>query len=100
MNTCCLLDEPGPPGKPEVLDRDRTFIEIKWAEPLKDGGAPITGYDIERKEPKTNRWTKLNKSPVRVRLMVLFEEDHLIIIEAFVFTCLPVNTVVMRLLPH
>ncbi|XP_070200689.1 twitchin-like isoform X4 [Littorina saxatilis] len=59
------FDEPHPPSQPEVVDRDRTFIELKWEPPSNDGGAPITGYDIERKEPKTNRWTKINKSPLQ-----------------------------------
>nr|KAG5709145.1 hypothetical protein BaRGS_028601 [Batillaria attramentaria] len=58
------FDEPHPPGEPQVVDRDRTFIELKWEPPTNDGGAPITGYDIERKEPKSNRWVKINRAPV------------------------------------
>jgi hypothetical protein len=60
-------DEPHPPSQPEVVDRDRTFIELKWEPPANDGGAPISGYDIERKEPKSNRWAKINRTPVPVR---------------------------------
>ena len=63
-------DEPEPPTMPEVEDRGRNFIEIKW-EPCGDGGSPITDYDVERKDPKTNRWVKINKNPVTVmRYMV------------------------------
>ena len=62
-------DEPGRPGKPEVVDRDRTFISLKWEAPSTDGGSPITGYEVERKEPKSNRWTKITKTPVQVRTM-------------------------------
>ncbi|XP_059156398.1 twitchin-like isoform X4 [Physella acuta] len=58
------FEKPEPPGKPEVVDRDRTFIEMKWEPPRNDGGAPITGYEVERKEPKTNRWVKLTKAPI------------------------------------
>lgn len=40
------------------------MIEIKWNPPKSDGGAPIQGYIIERKEPKSNRWVKVNTKPV------------------------------------
>lgn len=59
-------EKPSSPGKPEVVDRDRTFIEMKWEPPRDDGGAPIAGYEVERKEPKTNRWIKLNKNLITV----------------------------------
>ncbi|XP_076471204.1 twitchin-like [Babylonia areolata] len=59
------FDEPHPPSQPEVVDRDRNFIELKWEPPSKDGGAPITGYDIERKDPKTKKWVKINKRPIQ-----------------------------------
>ncbi|CAL1540886.1 unnamed protein product, partial [Lymnaea stagnalis] len=58
------FEKPDAPGKPDVVDRDRTFIEMKWQPPRHDGGAPVTGYEIERKEPKTNRWIKLTKTPI------------------------------------
>ncbi|KAK3703484.1 hypothetical protein RRG08_024788 [Elysia crispata] len=57
-------DPPDRPGKPEVKDRDRTFIELNWEPPKHDGGSPITGYEVERKEPKNNRWMKVSKTPV------------------------------------
>ena len=59
-------DEPHPPSQPEVVDRNRTFIELKWEPPTNDGGSPITGYDIERKDPKSSRWVKINKVPLQV----------------------------------
>ena len=65
-----LAAVPDSPGKPELVDSDKTFIEIKWDKPKNDGGAPITGYDIERKEPKSNTWTKINKEPVKVRTVL------------------------------
>ncbi|XP_074660014.1 twitchin-like [Tubulanus polymorphus] len=53
-------DEPGSPGQPEIVDHNRDRIDLKWAEPKKDGGNPIQGYIIERKEPKSNRWVRIN----------------------------------------
>ena len=57
-----------PPGKPVVVDSDRTFIKVKWEPPKKDGGAPVTGYNVERKDPKTGKWSKINDEPVKVRI--------------------------------
>jgi hypothetical protein len=51
---------PSMPSRPEVTDSDNDFIHIKWKSPLNDGGTPILGYNIERKDPLTNRWVKLN----------------------------------------
>lgn len=55
---------PERPGQPELVDSDRTFIKIKWAPPRSDGGSPITGYDIERRDLKSSRWIKVNTWPV------------------------------------
>ena len=61
-----ILDKPGKPGTPEVKDSDKNFIEIEWDPPRRDGGAPITGYNVERKDPRTGRWNKVNRDPVTV----------------------------------
>ncbi|KAG1672466.1 Twitchin [Nymphon striatum] len=58
-------DKPSKPGQPEAVDHDRDHIKIKWSPPKKDGGSPIIGYDIERRDLKTNRWVRLNKQPVQ-----------------------------------
>lgn len=52
------FDEPGPPGTPEATDWDRHFVELKWTAPTKDGGSPITGYVVEKREKGTTRWAK------------------------------------------
>lgn len=62
-------DKPDPPGKPEVTDSDVDHISVKWSPPSKDGGAPITGYNVERLDPRTGRWTKANSEPLKVGKM-------------------------------
>jgi len=66
VRACGRADRPDPPGKPEVTDSDKDHISIKWTPPKKDGGSPITGYNVERRDPKTGRWTKLNSDPLPV----------------------------------
>ena len=43
-------DRPGAPGKPEALDTTDDSITIQWTKPLKDGGAAISGYIVEKRE--------------------------------------------------
>ncbi|KAF8572507.1 hypothetical protein P879_00960 [Paragonimus westermani] len=57
------FEKPGAPEKPVIVDHDRNQIDIKWNPPEDDGGAPIKGYHIERKEPKGQRWLRLTKVP-------------------------------------
>ena len=39
----------------------KSNIDLAWEPPETDGGLPIKGYHIERKQSKTSRWIKLNK---------------------------------------
>ena len=55
------------PGRPEAVDADKDFIKIRWQQPRSNGGSRITGYDVERREHMTGRWTKISRNPVPVR---------------------------------
>ena len=48
------------------MDSGYNFIKVQWTKPTKDGGAPVTGYNIERKDPRTGLWSKLNEEPIKV----------------------------------
>ena len=43
---------------------DRTQITISWSPPKSDGGSPVTGYIIEKKETTSSRWTKAHRDSV------------------------------------
>lgn len=52
------FDEPGKPGRPVATDWDKDHVDLKWTAPASDGGAPITGYIIEKRKKGTHKWTK------------------------------------------
>jgi hypothetical protein len=58
-----LIAEPGQPGTPECVSRDRDHIEVKWSPPRNDGGNPVKGYIVERREKaaKKKEWTKVSR---------------------------------------
>lgn len=55
---------PGPPGKPKVLDRTRSSMLVTWEPPLDNGGSPITGYWLEKREVGGVYWARVNRAPV------------------------------------
>ncbi|XP_039989339.1 titin-like [Xiphias gladius] len=52
---------PAPPGPPFVSTVTKYSMVVEWEPPAKDGGSPIVGYHLERKEKNSILWTKLNK---------------------------------------
>ena len=59
------LDPPDPPDTPEIIDYNSTYIKLKWNKPKKDGGNPVTGYNIEMRPKGTKHWTLCNKYPTK-----------------------------------
>ena len=53
-------DPPGQPAKPTVSDVDRTRLTVNWTIPKTDGGAPILGYYVEKKEKMATRWARVS----------------------------------------
>lgn len=55
-----ITEAPGKPVGPlEAIDIQRTSITIRWKPPLYDGGSPLTGYIVERREAKRTLWSKV-----------------------------------------
>lgn len=55
-------DEPGAPGKPEIIDYDNKSVTLRWKKPENDGGRPITHYTIEVKDKFSADWVEVVKT--------------------------------------
>jgi len=56
---------PGKPGAPKIADWCVDKVDLTWAEPKHDGGTPITGYVIEKKEKLSTVWDEVLTTKVR-----------------------------------
>lgn len=64
MSSFCAV----PPGQCEKPTLSRITIDsmtVNWEEPDSDGGSPITGYWLERKETTSKRWNRVTRDPIR-----------------------------------
>ncbi|CAJ1057448.1 titin-like [Xyrichtys novacula] len=52
---------PTAPGTPFASTVTKYSMVVEWEPPAKDGGSPIIGYHLERKEKNSILWTKLSK---------------------------------------
>ena len=59
------FNPPGPPGVPVPVNVSNDAIVIAWQEPTNDGGSPIIGYHVEKKDRNSIMWTKANSYSVR-----------------------------------
>ena len=56
------FDPPGPPISFKIADVTKSSAQLSWQPPESDGGAPVTGYYVEKNTGK--RWSKVNKKAV------------------------------------
>lgn len=60
-----FLVPPGQCDKPTLSSVTIDSMTVNWEEPDSDGGTPITGYWLERKETTSKRWNRVTRDPVR-----------------------------------
>uniref|UniRef100_A0A665T3N5 Fibronectin type-III domain-containing protein n=1 Tax=Echeneis naucrates TaxID=173247 RepID=A0A665T3N5_ECHNA len=64
----CVLLSPDVPSEPlncRINKTNKDCMFVAWDKPETDGGSPITGYYIERKERNSLLWVKANDTVVR-----------------------------------
>lgn len=57
------FDEPTKPGTPEIVDYDNQSVQLKWAAPKSDGGAPLEKYVIQKKSKGSPDWINCGEVP-------------------------------------
>lgn len=72
-----VLDVPGKPGTPEIENWDVDRVELKWEPPKNNGGAPITGYIIEKKEKFSKSWDEIHTSNVCIFFPYIYRSTYL-----------------------
>lgn len=55
-------EEPGKPGKPEIIDYDNKSATLRWEKPPSDGGRPITHYTVEIKDKFSPDWFEIART--------------------------------------
>ena len=50
-----------PEGPLEVKNIQKESMSLSWQPPKSDGGSPVTGYTIEKREANRNMWTPVAK---------------------------------------
>ena len=40
-------------------------MKLKWEKPKRDGGNPITGYNVEMREKNSSKWVACNSTPTK-----------------------------------
>ena len=54
-----MLDRPDPPEDFELTEVFKETASMTWKKPSNDGGAPVTGYNIERVDHKRGNWVPI-----------------------------------------
>lgn len=63
--------EPGNPGEPVCEGTTKDSVELSWEPPSNNGGRPITGYVVEKREVGSGIWTTY-VSPSNIYIICLF----------------------------
>lgn len=53
-----------PPTNLRITDITKNSISLAWQKPEYDGGSPVTGYVIEKREGVSSKWSKTNLTNV------------------------------------
>jgi len=77
----CLLfaDPPFAPRELTVVEYNVDYMTLSWTAPEHDGGSPILGYVVEKRDSMMNMWTqaaKVDSNTFTVKVTNLFEGQN------------------------
>ena len=52
------VDKPGAPSTPVCKGTTEDTITLSWSPPKNNGGSPISGYKLEKREKGDKKWSK------------------------------------------
>lgn len=55
-----LLARPSAPRELKVVEVTRDTVQLTWEAPEDDGGSPVTGYVIEKRDISRKAWAKVS----------------------------------------
>lgn len=59
ISHCIFLARPSAPKELKFGDVTRDSVHLTWEPPDDDGGSPLTGYIVEKREVSRKTWTKV-----------------------------------------
>lgn len=57
---CLYSDVPSAPVRGKYVEVFATRVKLSWEPPLKDGGAPITSYTLDKRETSRPNWAQVS----------------------------------------
>ena len=73
------LDPPFAPRELSVVEYNVDYVTLSWAAPEHDGGSPIVGYVVEKRDSMMNMWSqaaKLDQNTLTIKVTNLFEGQN------------------------
>lgn len=59
----CLAASPSAPKDLKVQEVTRQHVHLMWEAPEHDGGSPLTGYQVEKRDVSRKTWVKVSSLP-------------------------------------
>ena len=56
-----FAEPPTSPASLKVLYITKDTVTLEWKKPRSDGGGALTGYRVERQDPKTGAWSRVDE---------------------------------------
>ncbi|KAI5626876.1 immunoglobulin-like and fibronectin type III domain-containing protein 1 [Silurus asotus] len=59
------IEPPGMAPQPQITDVTKDEVTIMWVPPAQDGGAPVLGYNVERRKKGSSMWVSVCKELIQ-----------------------------------